>query len=357
MSELKTALYEHHVSLHAKMAPFGGFVMPIQYTSVIEEVNAVRKDVGMFDVSHMGEFFVEGADAVHFVDYAITNDFLSAEIGKAVYSPLCRDDGTLIDDLIVYKLSKTKVMICVNASNIKKDWDWLSVVILKFNCQLSNRSDDYSLIAIQGPNSEAILRSVGLLKDSIDLKYYSILCLDDQIEKLIIARTGYTGEDGFEIFCGHAFAKILWGKLISMNVKPCGLAARDVLRLEVCYPLFGHELVDHLTPLDSNVRWTVKIKKPMFIGKNSLVNYVPRFKLINLELEKGIPREGYEVYNSENISVGVVTSGTMSVVLNKGIAMAFVSTNAKLDSLKVKIRNQYYEAKIVEGSFYKGRHK
>ena len=353
MTILKTSLHEEHLSLKAKMAPFAGFDMPLQYTSVKEEVQAVRTHAGVFDVSHMGEFLVEGADAVNFVDFIITNDFKNAENLKAVYSPLCRANGTVIDDLIAYKLAENRVLICVNASNIKKDWDWISSKISTFNCTIKNQSDEYSLLAIQGPESYNVLNKLGLLA-AADFPYYSILetCFED--EKLIIARTGYTGEDGFEIFSSHKFAKTFWKKLLDLNVKPCGLAARDVLRLEVCYPLYGHELSDEITPLDAGLGWTVKLTKEDFIGKSALMDYKPRYQLVKLSLERGIPREGYDVLDSNLNLIGKITSGTMSVVTAKGIAMALIEKDKKYI---INIRNTNYEANFHTKAFITGGHK
>jgi len=358
MTILKTSLHEEHVSLKAKMAPFAGFDMPLQYTSVKEEVHAVRAGAGVFDVSHMGEFLVEGPDAVKFVDYIITNDFSGAENLKAVYSPLCRENGTVIDDLIAYKLGEARVLICVNASNIKKDWDWISSKISSFDCTIKNQSDDYSLLAIQGPESYNILNKLGILS-SVEFPYYSILETTFENEKLIIARTGYTGEDGFEIFSSHIFAKSLWSKLIALDVKPCGLAARDVLRLEVCYPLYGHELNDEITPLDAGLSWTVKLTKDSFIGKATLVDYKPTYQLVKLSLDRGIPREGYNVLDAENNIIGTVTSGTMSVVSGKGIAMALIlkSKNPKDKKYFINIRNNNYEATFHTKAFITGGHK
>ena len=358
MTIQKTSLHEEHISLNAKMAPFAGFDMPLQYSSVKEEVQAVRSHAGVFDVSHMGEFLVEGTEAVNFVDFIITNDFKNAENLKAVYSPLCRENGTVIDDLIAYKLATDRVLICVNASNITKDWDWISSKISNFKCTIKNQSDDYSLLAIQGPESENILRTLGI-QISVDFPYYSILETSLNNENLIIARTGYTGEDGFEIFSSHNFAKFFWKKLLEQGVKPCGLAARDVLRLEVCYPLYGHELNDDITPLDAGLSWTVKLTKDSFIGKSALMDYKAHFQLVKLSLERGIPREGYDVLDSELNIVGKVTSGTMSVVTGKGIAMALIQKdkNPKDKKYLINIRNNNYEATFHTKAFINGGHK
>ena len=277
---------------------------------------------------------------------------------KAVYSPLCRENGTVIDDLIAYKLAEDKVLICVNASNIEKDWNWIFAQTSNFNCNLKNLSDDYSLLALQGPEAESIMKKVGIL-GSQDFPYYSILETTHEGEKLIIARTGYTGEDGFEIFSSHAYAKKFWKQLLNLGVKPCGLAARDVLRLEVCYPLYGHEINDEVTPLDAGLGWTVKQTKENFIGKSALLDYKPRFLLVKLSLERGIPREGYEVLDGVGNPIGKVTSGTMSVVTGKGIAMALVE-KSKIPAdkkLQISIRNTNYEAQLHTKAFITGGHK
>lgn len=353
-----TSLHEEHLHLNAKMAPFAGFDMPLQYTSVKDEVIAVRENAGVFDVSHMGEFFVNGPDAIKFVNHIITNDFTSAEMKKAVYSPLCREDGTVVDDLIAYKLTDVRVLICVNASNIEKDWNWMSSKLSGFNCTMENRSDEYSLLAVQGPKVELILKNLGILKD-VEFPYYSIIETKHEGEDLMIARTGYTGEDGFEIFSSHAFAKSLWNKLIFNGVKPCGLAARDVLRLEVCFPLYGHELNDEVTPLDAGLNWTVKLTKENFIGKKALSEAKPKYQLVRLSLERGIPREGYSILNTAGEKIGHVTSGTMSVVTGKGIAMALVerAKNPQDKKYLINIRNTNYEAQLHTKAFVTGGHK
>ncbi len=354
----RTSLHAKHLALKAKMAPFAGYDMPIQYTSVKDETLAVRQSVGVFDVSHMGEFFVEGPEAHAFIDSIITNDFLGAGANKAVYSPLCREDGTVIDDLIAYKLSPERALICVNASNIQKDWDWISSKHKGFNCKLSNKSEDYSLLALQGPKTTEIMSKLELLPHG-EFPYYSVSEAKHQGETVILARTGYTGEDGFEIFCSHTKAAQLWDKMLSIGVTPCGLAARDVLRLEVCYPLYGHELNDHLTPLDAGLKWTVKFARPKFIGREALQNLKPKYKLVKLLVDKGIPRQGYPVLNSQGEVIGEVTSGTLSVTINQGICLALVESARYPgdDKFLINIRNKNYEATPKTKAFVTGGHK
>ncbi len=358
--ELKrTHLYDQHVKLKAKLVPFAGWDMPVQYNNLKEEVLAVRNNVGMFDVSHMGEFWVRGKQALDFVDHLVTNDIKNAETNKAIYSPLCREDGTVIDDLIVYKLAADNILICVNASNIEKDWQWILSQKGTFQCELSNESDHYSLIALQGPKADSILKKIGLLTNDVNFVYYSAKEFPYQNEKVIIARTGYTGEDGFELFCSHKMANTLWEKFLSLGVTPCGLGARDVLRLEVCYPLYGHELNDEVTPLDSSLKWTVKMNKTQFIGKDALAKYQPRFQLVKLNLEKAIPRQDYLIENSEGQVIGKVTSGTMSVVTNSGIALAHIHTNLypKDEIFNIVIRDKRYKATLTKKPFVTGGHK
>lgn len=357
MSLLKTHLYDEHVKLGAKIVPFAGWDMPVQYSSLKDEVLAVRNSVGVFDVSHMGEFFIEGQDAEKFADHLVTNDVLNAASGKAVYSPLCRENGTVIDDLIVYKLSPGRVMICVNASNIDKDFDWMKSQHKGFNCTLTNRSADYSLLALQGPKSFEILSPI--LKELPELEYFSVFETHFDNHSVIVTRTGYTGEDGFEIFSSHEGIKSLWQKFMDAKVTPCGLGARDVLRLEVCFPLYGHELNDELTPYDAGLGWSVKLTKPNFIGKSALESKPSRFKLVKLVLDKGIPRENYPVLNAANEVIGMVSSGTMSVITGKGIALARIE-NSKVPEDEVyfvDIRNRTYPAQLVKKPFVTGGHK
>ena len=354
---LRTHLYDEHVKLGAKIVPFAGWDMPVQYTSVKDEVLAVRNNIGVFDVSHMGEFFIEGKDAEAFADYLVTNDILSAPNGKAIYSPLCREDGTVVDDLIVYKLAPGRVMICVNASNIEKDFSWMKSKHSGFDCSFTNLSNVFSLLALQGPKAFDTLKP--LVNELPELEYYSVFETKIGQHPVILARTGYTGEDGFEIFGTHQTIKDLWQKLIAAGVTPCGLAARDVLRLEVCYPLYGHELNDEVNPFDAGLSWTVKLNKTKFIGKDVLQNKPSKYKLIKLQLDKGIPREGYPVLNSKNEIVGQVTSGTMSVVTNKGICLARIQIDkAPADEVfSIDIRTKAYPAQLIKKPFVTGGHK
>ncbi len=349
----KTSLYAIHQQLGAKLVPFAGWEMPIQYTSLKEEALAVRNNAGLFDVSHMGEFWVEGKEATKFIDYLLPNDIQSAEKGKAIYSPLCREDGTVVDDLIVYKFSAEKLLLCVNAGNIQKDWEHIKSQQGSYQCQLTNASEETSLIALQGPNSAIILSKLGYQIE--DLPYYGVI----QQGSVVIARTGYTGEDGFEIFGAHEVIQKLWTKSLELGATPCGLGARDLLRIEVGYPLYGHEIHDQVTPLDSALRWTVKFDKQSFIGKEALQNTQPRYRLVKLSLDKGIPREGYEVLNNEGKIIGKVTSGTLSVTLEKGVALAHIEKEHFPSDEKffISIRGKSLEATYHKKPFVSGGHK
>ena len=350
-----TCLYDQHLKLGAKTAPFAGFHMPLQYSSVKDEVLAVRRRAGVFDTSHMGEFFVEGRDAIVFVDYLLCNDFAGIGLQKALYSPLCRENGTVIDDLIAYKLSPEKVLICVNAANVIKDWEWINSHTGHFAVKLQNVSEQWSMLALQGSRADAVLQKLNILNGK-EILPFGVLEHSSVFGKLILARTGYTGEDGFEIFASHQGIQQLWDKLMDLDVTPCGLAARDVLRLEAGYPLYGHELTDEITPLDAGLKWTVKIKTEKFLGKKALSDYIPKYRSIKLVLSRGIPRESYPILNTQKETIGYVTSGTLSVTLNKGIAMGRVRRDRfpkepDKESFYITIRNKDYPAQYKAKSF------
>ena len=349
-----TSLHKKHIELKAKMAPFAGFEMPLQYTAVKEEVLAVRQNVGVFDVSHMGEFFVQGKDASSFVDFLLCNNFAKTSVNQALYSPLCREDGTIIDDLIAYKLSSEKVLLCVNACNTQRDWEWISSHKGDYSVTLNNASEQLSMIAVQGPATENILQKCRVLEKGRHIPYYGVF---EESNGLILSRTGYTGEDGFEIFGSHERLEQIWQELCNEGAVPCGLAARDVLRLEVAYPLYGHELTDEITPLDVGLKWTVQLDSEPFIGKDVLSNYTPLYRSIKLVLPKGIPRENYPILDGERNVVGRVTSGTLSVVLRQGIALGRVKKKFTGKEFYVEIRGKPYRAEYTTKPFVKGGHK
>ncbi len=354
MTLLRTRLYEEHIKQNAKMVDFAGWEMPIQYSNLKQEALAVREKVGVFDVSHMGEFFVEGPDAEKFLDNLLPNKVQGLSDYKALYSPLCNEEGKMLDDLIIYKFNSSKFMICVNASNIDNDFNWLSKQVNDYDCKLTNQSQQFSLLALQGPKAEDTLLKLNIGEQIKDLQYYCFQEAND----LLIARTGYTGEDGFEIFGPHQKIIELWQQFMELEVEPCGLGARDILRLEVCFPLYGQELTKELTPLDCGLKWTVKLDKENFVGKTALENYQPKYQLIKLTVDKGIPRIGYEIIQNEE-SIGKVTSGTMSVVLNQGIALGLIDKNkyCPKEKIYVKIRNRLFEANRQTKAFVQGGHK
>ncbi len=350
-----TALLDDHRTLGAKMTPFAGFEMPLMYSSIKSEVLAVRKAAGIFDVSHMGEIFVEGADAESFVDFLLCNDFFNAGNQKAVYSPLCNSDGGMLDDLIAYKLEQGRVLLCVNAANIAKDENWIRSHAAKFKVDISNRSADYSLLALQGPRAAKTLHQLNAgLKNNFPT--YSAKSIMHEGRELIVARTGYTGEDGFEIFGPHSLIKKLWPQMMEAGVTPCGLASRDVLRIEAAYPLYGQELGEEWTPLDAGLRWTVKLKGGDFIGKSALASHRPHLRLIKLALDRGIPRTGHAVRDSHGAALGRITSGTLSPTVGRGIGLALLE-RAKLESapaegeFQVVIRDRPYRAKYCPRAF------
>ena len=351
-------LHELHQQKGAKFAPFAGFNMPLNYSSVADEISAVRKNCGVFDVSHMGEFFVTGEQAVEFVDTLIPNNFKTAAVGKAVYSPLCNHDGKILDDLIAYKISEQEVLICVNASNIEKDWNWISEAAKKekLNFELRNSSEDYCLLAVQGPKTESVLQPLFPEVPLSSLSYYSVFKYQAKSKiPIIFARTGYTGEDGFEVFCDAQTAQKLWLDLMEAGVAPCGLVARDVLRLEAAYPLYGKELTDQHTPKECGLTWTLSKIGKNYIGKEAIEAKPAKTKLIKLLLESGIPRENYKVYQND-VHVGHVTSGTFSTTLGKGIAIASIEaqTDNSKGGFQIEVRANKINAEFTSKPFYQG---
>ena len=343
----QTCLYDKHVALGALMSPFGGFIMPIQYAGIAPEHMAVREKVGLFDVSHMGEVTVRGKDAERYVQHIFTNDITDAPVGKIYYGMMCYEDGGTVDDLLVYKMGDNDFFLVINASNIDKDWAWMHQHAAGFDIDLQNRSDYYGQIAVQGPESEHIVETVlGLA--CAELSFYTC----KQIGEVIISRTGYTGEDGFEIYASHDYIRECWDKLIAAGVQPCGLGCRDTLRFEVGLPLYGDELSQDITPVMAGLSLFVKFDKPEFIGREALLKQKtegPAKKLVGIELfDKAIPRHGYTVLNKEGVPIGEVTTGYHTLSTDKSVCMALVDAQyAKLDtevdiSITKTIKNKYY---------------
>ena len=354
----QTCLYDKHVALGALMSPFGGFIMPIQYAGIAPEHMAVREKVGLFDVSHMGEVTVRGRDAERYVQHIFTNDIANAPVGKIYYGMMCYEDGGTVDDLLVYKMGDNDFFLVINASNIDKDWEWMQQHAAGFDIDLQNRSDYYGQIAVQGPESEHIVETVlGLA--CAELTFYTC----KQIGEVIVSRTGYTGEDGFEIYASHDYIRACWDKLIAAGVQPCGLGCRDTLRFEVGLPLYGDELSQDITPVMAGLSLFVKFDKPEFIGREALLKQKtegPAKKLVGIELfDKAIPRHGYTVLNKEGAPIGEVTTGYHTLSTDKSVCMALVDAQyAKLDTeVEIQIRKKVFPGKVVKKQFYNKNYK
>ncbi|MBT7984291.1 MAG: glycine cleavage system aminomethyltransferase GcvT [Flavobacteriaceae bacterium] len=358
----KTSLFDIHVKSNAKMVSFAGFNMPVQFEGVNTEHLQVRNSVGIFDVSHMGEFLIEGDNATEFLNYICSNDILLMSDGKAQYNCIINHNGGIIDDSIVYKFDSKNYMIVVNASNIDKDWNWINEQNKKFNNKLTNISESTSLLALQGPKANEVIQKL-VDFDLSQFKSYSFVKNDiAEIKEVIISTTGYTGSGGVELYVNNNDAVALYSLLIKtgeyLGIKPIGLAARDTLRLEMGYCLYGNDIDDTINPIEAGLKWATKTNKN-FIGKKHILNSIEngiKKKLIGFELnERGIPRKGYKIFDSKQNEIGLVTSGTMSPVLKKGIGMGYVKfSHSKIGSkIFIQIRNKYVESEIVKPPFIK----
>ncbi|MCA1826658.1 MAG: glycine cleavage system aminomethyltransferase GcvT [Myxococcales bacterium] len=353
---LRTPLYEAHLAAGARIVEFAGFDMPVQYKGLLEEHAAVRERVGIFDVSHMGEVTVDGAKALDAAQHLVTNDLSKCADGQAQYSALCNDKGGVIDDIIVYRHSPEKLFICVNASGREKDFDWMKGH--SQGAKVEQHSDDWAQIAIQGPQAPALVES--LCKPGvIDLAYYHFRpnVTVAGVPGCVVARTGYTGEDGFEVFVPPDGARQLWDTLVAKGATPCGLGARDSLRLEVAYRLYGNDMDEEHSPLEAGLGWIVKLDKPTgFLGADALKRQKAeglKRKLVGFKLTgKGIARHGYPVVK-DGQRVGEVTSGTMSPVLKEPIGLAYVPTGlSKIGTaFDVEIRGKPVPAQVVKTPF------
>jgi len=358
MPAKKTPLYETHVELNAKMAEFAGYLMPMQYSGILSEHKAVRTACGIFDVSHMGEIEITGEKALNVVQRLTTNDISQMEAGQIKYSPMCNEKGGVVDDLLVYKRDKDKYLLVVNASNIEKDYKFMRDNN-EYGVALYDTSDDLSQIAVQGPKAEGILKKI--TKD-LPQRYYTFVETALYSNNCIISRTGYTGEDGFEIYCPRDLAEILWREILEAgggDILPCGLGARDTLRFEASMPLYGHEFDEGITPVEAGLKYFVKIEKGNeFIGKKALKKQIDegiKRRRCGIEiLGRGIAREGAEVFAGSE-KVGFVTSGTKALTLNKTMAMAMVDKpyNRRNTELEVEVRGKRLAAKVVKMPFYK----
>ncbi len=364
MDEMKkTCLHKNHVELGALMSPFGGFDMPIQYKGIVEEHNAVRNACGVFDVSHMGEVSITGPDAERYVNYIFSNDVTGAPIGQCFYGMMLNPNGGVVDDLLVYKRGNDSFFLVINASNIDKDVDWIRSNREGFNVEIDHLSDSLGELAVQGPDAEKVVEEVLGIKCS-DLTFYTFKELDYEGKHVIISRTGYTGEDGFEIYTDHELTVKFWEMLLaSGRVEPCGLGCRDTLRFEVGLPLYGDELADDITPVEAGLTMFAKLDKPSFIGKEAIVAQKAegaKRKIVGLELlDRAIPRHGYEVLNENDEVIGSVTTGYHAISVDKSVAMALIDAKyAATDTpLKVRIRRKTFPAIVTKKKFYKKSYK
>ena len=362
MDEMKkTCLHDKHVALGALMSPFGGFDMPIQYAGIVEEHNAVRNAVGVFDVSHMGEVRITGPEAKKYVNHIFTNDINVMKNGDVQYGMMLYPDGGTVDDLLVYKVDENEYFLVINAANIDKDVAWINEQSQGYNVKVDNQSEQYAQLAVQGPEAERTLLDV-LQIDATALTFYTFFILNYNGEDIIVSRTGYTGEDGFEIYASHEAISAMWDKLIAAGVQPCGLGCRDTLRFEVGLPLYGDELSPEISPIVATLGFFVKLDKEEFIGKEACARQKAEGsakKLVGLELkDKAIPRHGYEVLQGDKV-VGYVTTGYRGISVDKSIAMALVDREAgALDNeLSVRIRKKVFPAVVVKKKFYKKSYK
>ncbi len=352
------ALNDTHVALGAKMVPFAGYNMPVSYEGVNIEHETVRNAVGVFDVSHMGEFLIEGPKALELIQKVTSNDASKLSIGKAQYSCFPNETGGIVDDLIVYQIKEETYLLVVNASNIDKDWNHISKYNESVGAEMRNISDDYSLLAIQGPKAVEAMQSLSSI-DLSSIKFYNFMVGDFAgIEHAIISATGYTGSGGFEIYCKNSEVQQIWDKVIEAGAKPIGLAARDTLRLEMGYCLYGNDIDDTTSPFEAGLGWITKFNKD-FVNSEALAKEKEegaKRKLVAFQLEeRGIPRSGYPILDADGNEIGKVTSGTMSPSLSKGIGLGYVSIeNSKIDNkIQIQVRKNQIPATIVKLPFYK----
>ncbi|HET6990071.1 MAG TPA: glycine cleavage system aminomethyltransferase GcvT [Bacteroidia bacterium] len=356
-----TALTAKHIALGAKMVPFAGYNMPVSYTGLNEEHAIVRNGVGVFDVSHMGEFILKGEKALDLIQYVTSNDASQLYDGRVQYSCLPNGKGGIVDDLLVYRIDDKTYMLVVNASNIQKDWNWISSHNT-FGVDMKNISDRTSLLAVQGPKATEVLQKLTDVKLA-DIPYYHFkkgkFAGEDNI---LISNTGYTGSGGFEIYFDNNVADKMWDAIFKAGeeagIKPIGLGARDTLRLEMGFCLYGNDIDDTTSPIEAGLGWVTKFNK-FFIDKEILLSQKEKGtarKLVGFEMiDRGIPRHDYEITDAAGTVIGKVTSGTQAPTLQKGIGMGYVKTeNSKIDSeIFIKVRDKALKAKIVKLPFYK----
>lgn len=354
----RTPLYEEHVKLGARIIDFAGWEMPVKYDSIIEEHKAVRNHVGIFDISHMGEYVLKGSDIIDLLQYLMVNDLKLLEPSKGQYSCMCYENGTVVDDMVYYEETPEKFRMVVNASNRQKDFDWIQEHIGGREVKVKNVSDERCRIAYQGPDSEDLLQELTDIDlSTIERFYFAHVKLKDM--PIFIARTGYTGEQGFELSFAKEYAKNVWNILLDTGAKPAGLGARDSLRLEACYSLYGHEISDEITPIEAGLNWLVKKKEGMdYIGKDILMKQKEQGTsrtLVGLNLkDRGIIRENYKLFKDDQ-EIGFVTSGGYSPTLEKTIGLALVQKEySELGTeMEIEIRGRRLTAEVVSTPFYR----
>ncbi|PTG08815.1 glycine cleavage system aminomethyltransferase GcvT [Staphylococcus chromogenes] len=351
----QTPLYQHYVDAGAKIVEFGGWAMPVQFTSIKEEHNAVRTKAGLFDVSHMGEILVEGAQADDLVQYVLTNDTTLLTTENAHYTTLCNEKGGVIDDLVAYKLDDKKYLLVVNAANTEKDFNWIQKQSNDFDVTVKNVSEEYGQLAIQGPNARDIIQK-HVSEDVSQMKMFEFKQNVELFGKnVILSQSGYTGEDGFEIYCNSDDTTAIWDELLKEDVTPCGLGARDTLRLEAGLPLHGQDLTEEITPYEGGIAFAVKpLIDADFIGKSVLKeqkeNGAPRRTVGLKMIDKGIPRTGYTILNTEDKEIGVVTSGTQSPSTGNSIGLGIIERNEfeMGKEVVIQVRKRQVKAQIVK---------
>lgn len=351
----KTPLYQHYVDAGAKIVEFGGWAMPVQFSSIKEEHNAVRTNVGLFDVSHMGEISIEGPDAAQLVQYVLSNDTNQLTLSKAQYTALCNENGGVIDDLVIYQLGETHYLLVVNAANVEKDYEWIVQHSDYFDVNVNNVSDQYGQLALQGPNARQIIQD----NVSEDVSEMGMFEFKQNVEifgkTVILSQSGYTGEDGFEIYCNSEDVVAIWDALLSKDVTPCGLGARDTLRLEAGLPLHGQDLSESITPYEGGIAFAAKpLIEEDFIGKAVLKsqkeNGAPRRTVGLRMIDKGIPRTGYKIYDLDGQEIGEVTSGTQSPSTGYSIGMGIIQRDAfeMGKEVAIQVRKRQVKAQIVK---------
>lgn len=356
---LKTPLYKHHLKLNARMTAFNGWEMPVSYTTVMDEHLATRTAATLFDISHMGEFFIKGKDAYKFLQFILTNDISRLKNGTCCYSTLCNEKGYTLDDLFVYQISNEYYMLVVNAGTIEKDLNHLKNYSNSFELTIENKSNDIAKLDLQGPLSEQILQKITSFPLNT-LERFHFIETSVLNKKTTISRTGYTGEDGFELYCDPKDVGELWDKLLEigkpMGLKPAGLGARDTLRLESSYSLYDHELSEEITPIEAGIGFVVKEKECPYLGKEVLLtqkkNGATKHHICFEMEDRAIPREKYNIY-FKNKKMGYVSSGTFSPTFQKGLGMGFINESLEIGTtIDIQIRDTLHPAKIVKRPFY-----